>query len=123
MKKTVVLVIAVTGLGLFSTEAKAQLSDSPSTQQPTAAQQATERRQIPEEELPTRVQKALRSDVLEVWEVREVYRVVTGAADAQTGATYEVYLTNADRMRAIARFDGEGNAVRGTEKHIANTTN
>ena len=122
MKKSAVLVIAVTGLGLFSTEAKAQLSSSPSTQQPAVAeqtQQATERQQISKNELPAGVQKALKSDVLTVWKVREIYRVTTGAGDAQASAIYEIYFTNAERMRAIARFDGEGNSVRDTEKHSA----
>lgn len=122
MKKTGVLVIAVIGLGLFSTEAKAQLINSSSTQQPAVAEQArpdAERRQILEKELPAGVRKALKSDVLTVWKVREVYRVTTGAADAQAGAIYEIYLSNPDQMRAIARFDGEGNTVQRTENHSA----
>ena len=122
MNKTCILVIAVTGLGLFSTEAKAQRSNSPSTQQPAVAeqvQQATERQQLPEKELPAGVRKALKNDVLTVWKVREIYRVIDGAADAQAGAIYEIYFTNAEQMRAIARFDGEGNTVQRTEKYSA----
>ena len=122
MKKASVLAIAFTVLGLLSTEAKAQTSNSPSIQQPPAAgqaQQATEKQQISEEELPDGIKKALQSEVLTVWQVSEVYKVACGAA----GPTYEVYFINAEQNRAIARFDGEGNTV-GLKNNITliNTT-
>ncbi|GAA4422681.1 hypothetical protein GCM10023188_00540 [Pontibacter saemangeumensis] len=121
MKKATVLAIALTVLGLVSVEAKAQSSNSPSTQQPPAAEQvrqATGKQQIPQEELPDGIKKALRSDVLTVWQVSEVYKVASGAE-----ATYEVYFINAEQKRAIARFDGEGNSV-GLKNNITltNTT-
>lgn len=115
MKKAAVLAIIITVLGLFSVEAKAQSSNSPSTQQPVTAQaqQAAGKQQISEEELPDGIKEALKSDVLTAWEVSEVYKVAAGAGDAKAGAIYEVYFTNAEQMRAIARFDGEGNTVGG----------
>lgn len=114
MKKTAVLAIVITVLGLSTVEAKAQSSNSPSTQQPVTAQaqQATGKQQISEEELPDGIKEALKSDVLTAWEVSEVYRV---AADAKAEAIYEVYFTNAEQMRAMARFDGEGNTVGGKQ--------
>ena len=121
MKKASVLAIVFTVLGLLSIEAKAQSSYSPSTQQPSAeqAQQVTEKQQISEEELPEGIKKALQSEVLTVWQVSEVYKVASGAAEP----VYEVYFINAEQNRAIARFDGEGNTV-GLKNNITltNTT-
>lgn len=124
MKKATVLAIALTVLGLVSIEAKAQSGNSPSTQQPPAAEQvrqATGKQQISQEELPDGIKKALKSDVLTVWQVSEVYKVAAGATGAKT--TYEVYFINAEQKRAIARFDGEGNTV-GLKNNITltNTT-
>lgn len=117
MKKGAVLAIVITVLGLSSVEAKAQSSNSPSTQQPVTAQaqQPTGKQQISEEELPDGIKEALKSDVLTPWEVSEVYRVAAGAENTKAGAMYEVYFTNAEQMRAIARFDREGNTVGGKQ--------
>jgi len=118
MKRAAILAIAFTVLGLFSVEAKAQYSNSPSTQQPLLAVQAHEapvKQQISEEELPDGIKQALKSDALTPWEVSEVYRVAAGAENAVAKATYEVYFTNAEKKRAIARFDEEGNTVGGIE--------
>lgn len=121
MKKATVLAIAFTVLGLFSIEAKAQSSNSLSTQQPPAAEQVTGKQHISKEELPDGIKKALQSEVLNVWQVSEVYKVLSGAANA--GTTYEVYFINAEQKRAVARYDGEGNTV-GAKNNITltNTT-
>ncbi|MCJ8167173.1 hypothetical protein MKJ04_20195 [Pontibacter sp. E15-1] len=71
-------------------------------------QEAPAKQHISKEELPKSIRKALKSDVLTVWEVSDVYRI----ADANDGkATYEVYFINAEHNRAIARYDEHGNSV------------
>jgi hypothetical protein len=116
MYKGTVLAVAIAAFGIFSTEAKAQSDNSPSTQHPQTpeqAQQESGKQQITAEELPDGVKQALQSDVLKEWQISEVYKVGAAAQDAE--ATYEVYFTNAEQKRAIARFNEEGKSVAGQE--------
>ena len=72
MKKATVLAIAFAAVGVFSSEAKAQSDNVPSTQQPQAAEQMQQtpvKQQITADELPDGVKQALKSDALKEWQV------------------------------------------------------
>lgn len=111
MKKATVFALAFAAFGILATEANAQTTDNtPSTQQPQEqAQQNANKEQIKEEDLPDGVKQALQNDALKGWQVSEVYKVAPeAAAGAEAKATYEVYFTNAEQKKAIARFDETG---------------
>ena len=110
------LVFAIAAFGLFSLEAKAQSGNSSSTQHPQSAEQVLQepsKQQITAGELPDSVKQALKSDVLKEWQVSEVYIVASNVQDTGAKATYEVYFTNAEQKRAIARFNAEGKPIAG----------
>ncbi|AKD02702.1 hypothetical protein POKO110462_00100 [Pontibacter korlensis] len=114
MKKVTILAFAFAAFGFISTEATAQSQNSPSTQQPQTEQeqQDANKQQITEEELPEGVKQALQNDALKDWQVSEIYKVAPdAAAGADAKATYEVYFTNAEQKKAIARFDETGKPV------------
>lgn len=108
------LVLIIAAFGIFSLEAKAQVGNSPSTQHPQSAEQGLQepgKQQITASELPVGVKQALKSDVLKEWQISEVYIVASNVEDAGVDTTYEVYFTNAEQKRAIARFNEEGEPI------------
>ncbi|WP_266203473.1 hypothetical protein [Pontibacter kalidii] len=118
MKKVTVLAFAFAAFGFISTEATAQTQTNPSTQQSPQSEQVQQgqqdanKQQITEEELPEGVKQALQNDALKDWQVSEVYKVAPdAAAGAEAKATYEVFFTNAEQKKAVARFDETGKPV------------
>ncbi|OKL40940.1 hypothetical protein [Pontibacter flavimaris] len=117
MKKVTVLAFAFAAFGLISTEATAQTQTNPSTQQSPQSeqvqpQQDANKQQITQEELPEGVKQALQNDALKDWQVSEVYKVAPdAAAGAEAKSTYEIFFTNAEQKKAVARFDETGKPV------------
>ncbi|WP_276498568.1 hypothetical protein [Pontibacter litorisediminis] len=119
MKKVTVLAFAFAAFGLISTEATAQTQNNASTQQPPQSEQVQQqgqqdanKQQITEDELPEGVKQALQNEALKEWQVSEVYKVAPeAAAGAEAKATYEIFFTNAEQKKAVARFDETGKPV------------
>jgi len=115
MKKATVIACAIAALGICTTEAQAQTNTTPPAAQqqtPTTGQtQEENRQQITQEELPDAVKQSLQSDKLKDWQVVEVYKITDDTQGAETKAVYEVFFTNAEEKRAVARFDEQGKAV------------
>lgn len=105
MKKPLFLAVALAG---FATTA-ASAQDAPSTQLPQTELQYSGKQRIPAAQLPEGVKQALQHDVLQEWQVREVYRVHPGKpTEAQAEAVYEVYFTNAAQQHTVDRFNAAG---------------
>lgn len=118
MKKLMVLALVLAAVG-FLTDVQAQSTFTASSQLPEGAQQArpqlTGKQQIKSEELPKAVQQALKKETLKNWQISEVFYITGTVQQADPKPMYEVYLTDADKHKTVARFYKNGKTVTGRE--------
>ncbi|GAB3202885.1 hypothetical protein ABID22_001121 [Pontibacter aydingkolensis] len=116
MNKVFALALVLVALGLL-TEAKAQAPLSASSQLPEGALQGvpheTGKEQIATDELPKAVKQALQAETLKEWNVSEVYLIKGTVQKADPKPMYEVYFTNAEQKKTVARFYKNGKTVSG----------
>lgn len=116
MNRLFALALVLIAIG-YLTEAKAQAPYVASSQLPEGALQGipqqTGKEQIDTAELPKAVKQALRKEDLREWNVSEVYVVKATVQQADPKPMYEVYLTNSEKKRTVARFYKNGKAVSG----------
>ena len=116
MNKIVALTIVLIAVGIVTT-AKAQAPYTASSQLPEGALQGvpqeTGKEAIGSDELPKAVKQALKHESLKEWRVSEVYVVKGTVQQADPKPMYEVYLTNAEHKKAVARFYKNGKTVSG----------
>ncbi|WP_299817910.1 hypothetical protein [uncultured Pontibacter sp.] len=118
MNKIFALVIVLVAVGVFS-GAKAQAPFAASSQLPEGALQGVPqepgKEKIGKDDLPKAVKQALKSNELREWNVSEVYMVKASVQQADPKPMYEVYLTNTERKRTVARFYRNGKLVSGRQ--------
>lgn len=97
--------------------ANAQSVFMASSQLPESAKQnvmpAIGKQQISSDELPKSVKKVLKRGIFKDWKISEAYVVAATVTEADSKPVYEVYLTNANQTRAVARFYENGKAISG----------
>lgn len=116
MDRILALVVVLMILGTYSA-ANAQAPYAASSQLPESVLQGmpTEagKEQIEVNELPKAVKKALKHQDLKHWNISEVYLVRGTVQQPDPKPVYEVYLTNEEKKKSVARFYRNGNAVTG----------
>lgn len=116
MNRVFALAVVLVAVGMF-TSAKAQAPYAASSQLPESALQGVPpvsgKEQIDSDELPKAVKQALRREALKDWSISEVYVVRASVQQAEPKPMYEVYLTNAEQKKAVARFYKNGKTVSG----------
>ncbi|MHA6249497.1 hypothetical protein ACXYMU_16255 [Pontibacter sp. CAU 1760] len=117
MNKATVVATTIMALALMSIDSDAQINRSPSSQLPLSEEQPAEKRQISKKKLPEPIKQALKSEVLAMWDISEVYKVTPASGKL----TYEVYFKNEDNMRGIARFDEDGNTLTEATQELTST--
>ncbi|RAU84377.1 hypothetical protein [Pontibacter arcticus] len=132
MKKLTVIAFAFAAFGLVSTEANAQAATTgASTQAPAATTTTTQttttsttadKQKIEETQLPEAVKTSMKAEAFKDWTVAEIYKVAPDASAAGATTTYEIYFTNAEQKRAIARFDETGKPIRKADNAASTET-
>lgn len=116
MNRLFALAIVLVAAGIL-TSVKAQAPYAASSQLPESAMQGlpqeSGKEQIETDELPKAVKQALKRESLKEWNVSEVYVVKATVQQADPKPVYEVYLTNAEQKKTVARFYKNGKAVSG----------
>lgn len=116
MNKIFAFAVLLIVAGIY-TSANAQAPYAASSQLPEGVLQGmpaeTGKEQIAVNELPKAVKKALKHQDLKHWNISEVYLVRGTVQQPDPKPVYEVYLTNEEKKKSVARFYKNGNAVTG----------